>query len=220
MPHWSKRARLKPNIQRIGLSILLITFTLSIFGEQALIRYGQWLSYSNPGATGDIVVAMGDGSGGRADAAFKLLVQQRAKLFFTTSISMVNLLVVADKHSPDPSKIYWGGITKNSFDEALRFRQTMTNYGVTYRRIVLVSDAYHLRRSQWAFQTVLGSSVQVDTYAVPATTPSDPRWWNNSHDRNWVRDETKKFAFYWVYYGLLGQRAPLSPKDFAKPAAK
>lgn len=220
MGYSSKRTQRKVRLKRIGISVLLLIFILLISGERALIRYGQWFSSSNPAAVGDVVIALGDGSGARADAAFKLLIQRRAKLLFTAGIPPETLLIVADKYAPNPSKIYWGGNTKNTFDEALRFRQVMTQYGITYHRIVLVSDPYHLRRSQWAFQTVLGSSVKIDTYAVPSAIPSDPHWWRNSRDRNWVRDETKKFAFYWVYYGLLGQRAPLSPKDLAKKPAK
>lgn len=211
-----KRFRLKTGLRRIGISILLLTFILMTFGEQGLIRYGKWLSPSNPTAVGDIVVALGDGSGARADAAFELLTSQRAKTFFTTSISLDLLHTIAFKHSANLSKIHWGGITKNTFDEALRFRQTMEQAGITYDRIILVSHPYHLRRSQWAFQQVLDPSVQVDTYALPEAIPSDPRWWNSIYSRNWVRDETKKLAFYWIYYGLLGQRKPLSPRDLAR----
>lgn len=220
IPSWLKRTRLKPTLQRVGLSILLPTVIVLVFGEQALIRYGQWLSFSNPAASGDVVVALGDASGTRADTAFELLMHQRAKKFFTTTVPLEKLLIVADRHSPNPSAIYWGGITKNTFDEALRFRQVMSQYGVSYRRIILVSDSYHLRRSQWAFQTVLDPSVEVETYAIPSARSANPRWWKNARDRNWVRDETKKIAFYWVYYGLLGQRTPLSPKDLARRSAK
>ncbi|MGL6344761.1 MAG: hypothetical protein ACRC80_37120, partial [Waterburya sp.] len=39
---------------------------------------------------------------------------------------------------------------------------------------------------------------------------ADPEWWKHQSARKEVFSETKKMAFYMVYYGLLGQEDRLT----------
>jgi uncharacterized SAM-binding protein YcdF (DUF218 family) len=90
----------------------------------------------------------------------------------------------------------------------------MNSANFPYHRVVIVSDRYHLRLSQWAFRQVLGSDIVTITYATPANgAMSDPRWWEHQESLGWVIRETKKSLFYWVYYGLFHSRTPLSTRD-------
>ena len=38
------------------------------------------------------------------------------------------------------------------------------------------------------------------------TLESHRRWWRDRNQRRWVVRESQKLVFYWLYYGLLGQR--------------
>jgi hypothetical protein len=78
--------------------------------------------------------------------------------------------------------------------------------------LVVVSDAYHLRRSRWVVAHYLGCcfegpEVGLKTAAtVPLSLEAHRRWWRDGGQRRWVVRESQKLVFYWLYYGLLGQR--------------
>lgn len=189
------------------LSILVITH------EPILISYGRFLSPSNPQATGDIVVSLGDGI--RIETAVNLLASQKVQALYADVIKPDLLMGIIRERGLSPSQVYWGGYPKNTFDEALAFQRTMRKANFNFRQVVIVSDRYHLYRSRWAFRQVLGEGVEITTYATPANqVMSDPHWWKYTESRDWVFSETKKLAFYWMYYGLFGSRAPISIRDF------
>ena len=200
------------NIVLISLS--LVSINVVIFHEPILIKYGNWLAVSNPKPMADVAVSLGNQN--RIETALKLLARGQVKVVYVDAIDPKELKTIVNKSGFPSSKFYWGGNTKNTFDEALAFQRTMNSAKFPYRQIVIVSDRYHLRRSQWAFHQVLGANVEITTYATPANEAmSDPYWWKHKQSRDWVISETKKFMFYSIYYGLLGRRSPISPKDFA-----
>ena len=196
-------------------SLLILITSITLFHEPILIYYGQWLAPTNPQPTGDVVVSLGGGQH-RIETALSLLESGQVKALYTDAIDPKQLQEIVTKNGLSSSKIYWGGKPKNTFDEALAFHRTMNSANFPYHRVVIVSDRYHLRRSQWVFRQVLGSDIAITTYATPANEAmSDPRWWQHQESLNWVISETKKSLFYWVYYGLFGSRTPLSPRDLA-----
>lgn len=198
----------------IVASLLVVTISIVLFHEPILISYGQWLSPSNPQPIGDVVVSLGGEN--RIETAISLLASGQVKALYADAIDPKQLQEIVTKSSLSSSRIYWGGKPKNTFDEALAFRRTMDRASFPYHQVVIVSDRYHLRRSQWAFRQVLGSDVEITTYATPANEAmSDPRWWKHQQSRDWVISETRKSLFYYLYYGLFGSRTPLSPRDLA-----
>ncbi|MBR8833959.1 MAG: YdcF family protein [Stigonema ocellatum SAG 48.90 = DSM 106950] len=198
----------------IVASLLVVTISIALFHEPLLINYGQWLAPSNPQPIGDVVVCLGGGN--RIETALSLLASGQVKALYTDAIDPKQLQEIVTKSGLPSHKIYWGGYAKNTFDEALAFRRTMNSANVPYHQVVIVSDRYHLRRSQWAFRQVLGSDVAITTHAIPANEAmSDPRWWKHQESLDWVISETRKSLFYYLYYGLFGSRKPLSPRDLA-----
>ena len=191
-------------------------FVLSILvmiHEPILTSYGRFLSPSNPQPIGDIAVSLGDGI--RIETAVNLLASQKVKALYADAIKPELLMKIISERGLLPSQIYWGGYTKNTFDEALAFQRTMRKANFNFRQVVIVSDRYHLYRSRWAFRQVLGEGVEVTTYATPANkVMSDPHWWKYKESRDWVLSETNKLVFYWIYYGLFSSRAPISIRDF------
>ena len=191
-------------------------FVLSILvmiHEPILTSYGRFLSPSNPQPIGDIAISLGDGI--RIETAVNLLASQKVKALYADAIKPELLMKIISERGLLPSQIYWGGYTKNTFDEALAFQRTMRKANFNFRQVVIVSDRYHLYRSRWAFRQVLGEGVEVTTYATPANkVMSDPHWWKYKESRDWVLSETNKLVFYWIYYGLLRSRAPISIRNF------
>ena len=137
-----------------GLTLLFVVFMIH---EPILIRYGQWLSPSNTQAMGDVAVSLGDGK--RIETAVNLLASRKVKALYADGIAPEILMAIAVKRGLSSSQIYWGGYTKNTFDEALAFQRTMSKAKFNYRQVVIVSDRYHLYRSQWAFRKVLGQGI-------------------------------------------------------------
>ena len=159
----------KPTYLRL---LLVIGFAAFLLHEPLLISYGQWLAPSTPNPTGDVAVALGDGT--RIETAATLLVNGYVKAIYSDSDISVPaqadqklLAQVIARHSLSPHQIYWGGKVKNTFDEALAFQHIMNSVNFHFRKIVIVSDQYHLRRSQWAFRQILGPNVIIQTYATP-----------------------------------------------------
>ncbi len=198
----------------IVVSLSVVATSIVLFHEPLLISYGQWLSPSNPQPIGDIAVSLGDGGEIRTQTAASLVASGQVKALYADAIDPKHLQEIVARSGLSSSRIYWGGDPKNTFDEALAFRRTMNEANFPYHQVVIVSDRYHLRRSQWAFRQILGSNVEITTYSTPADeVMSDPRWWKHQKSRNWVTSETRKLLFYYVYYGLFSSRTPLSPKD-------
>ncbi|MBR8833964.1 MAG: YdcF family protein [Stigonema ocellatum SAG 48.90 = DSM 106950] len=198
----------------IFAGLVVICTSIVVFHEPLLISYGQWLAPSNPQPIGDVVVSLGGGN--RIETSLALLAGGQVKALYTDAIDSKQLQEIVTQSGLPSHKIYWGGYPKNTFDEALTFRRTMNSANFPYHQVVIVSDRYHLRRSQWAFRQVLGSDVAITTHATPANEAmSDPRWWKHQESLDWVISETRKSLFYHVYYGLFGSRKPLSPRDLA-----
>jgi uncharacterized SAM-binding protein YcdF (DUF218 family) len=193
----------------------VVLLIVVITHDPILTSYGQWLSPSNPHAMGDIAVSLG--SGNRIRTAVKLLASQKVKAIYADGLERERLMEIVAERGLPTSQVYWGGYTKNTFDEALAFKRVMSEANFNYRQVVIVSDNYHLYRSRWAFRQVLGEGIEITTYATPANKVMfDPQWWKHEYSRDWVFSETKKLLFYWIYYGLFGSRSPLSPRDFWK----
>ncbi len=131
-------------------SLLILVTSITLFHEPILIYYGQWLAPSNPQPTGDVVISLGDKN--RIETAVSLLASGQVKALYADVIDPKQLQEIVTKNGLSPSKIYWGGKPKNTFDEALAFHRTMNSANFPYHRVVIVSDRYHLRRSQWAFR--------------------------------------------------------------------
>jgi uncharacterized SAM-binding protein YcdF (DUF218 family) len=191
---------------------LLVTFTTVLIHDPLLISYGHWLSPSNSKAIGDIAICLGGGN--RTETGVKLFVNGQVKALYADGIDKQNLMEIASANGLPFNKVYWGGYTMNTFDEALTFRRTINSVNFPYQKVVIVSDKYHLQRSKWAFRQVLGKDVEITTYSTPSNEAmSDPRWWKHKQSRDWVISETQKFVYYKIYYGFLGSRTPFSPDE-------
>ena len=211
---------LKP-IQYLRFSIVVISVIIWLNAQSILISYGKWLSPSTFHPSGEIAVVLA-GNPHRLKVGVQLLARGQVQAIYSASPSpdltptrkrreAKILARLLKKNSIPKQKSYWGIKTvKNTFDEALTFQQTIDQLGLHPHQIVIVSDPYHLQRALWTFRLVLGKEVIVQTQG---TFNPDPNWWRERESRQQVFWETLKLPWYWLYYGLLQSKTPLSPRD-------
>ena len=89
----------------------------------------------------------------------------------------------------------------STYEEAALLRNYAAMHG--QRSVLVVTSAYHSRRSLWTFRRVFkGSGVEVGLVAAPTgqQTPSPASWW--LRPRGWpiVAGEYLKFVYYWLRY--------------------
>lgn len=71
--------------------------------------------------------------------------------------------------------------------------------------ILLVTSAYHTRRSLWTFQKSaeknnLQIQIGIESPQVGIQTPPKFTWWLSRKGWNWVGGEYVKFLYYWLSY--------------------
>ncbi|MCY7348171.1 MAG: YdcF family protein [Pyrinomonadaceae bacterium] len=88
-------------------------------------------------------------------------------------------------------------------DEAELFVKTAREQNL--KSILLVTSAYHTRRTLWTFEKVLAESglkTEIGIASAPfgQQTPSPNFWWLSPFGWNLVAGEYVKSFYYWVYY--------------------
>ena len=113
--------------------------------------------------------------------------------------------------------LYCGELVESTFHEAQAFQRKLPEIKNPVKKIILVSDRYHLRRGVWSFNQVLGDEIEVTAYSTPSPPEiADPQWWKHQSSRKQVISETKKMGFYFLYYGLLNQGKLITHGDYNK----
>lgn len=85
--------------------------------------------------------------------------------------------------------------------EAQEFKEKSTREN--WQTVLLVTSAYHTRRTRWTFDRVFeNKAVEFGIAAPPAggQTPPPGYWWLTPHGWNFVAGEYVKSFYYWVYY--------------------
>ncbi len=71
-----------------------------------------------------------------------------------------------------------------------------------WKSVIIVTSAYHTKRSLWTFEKVLGTGTKVGIISSPTgeQTPPPSIWWLSPKGWNYVAGEYVKFVVYWMYY--------------------
>lgn len=105
-----------------------------------------------------------------------------------------------------------GGVPKNAIvempqlvagtdEEAKAFKFEIEARGLT--SVVVVTSAYHSRRSLWTFERILRDKqieIGIEHAAVGLQTPEPTFWWLRPRGWQMVAGEYVKSAVYWTYY--------------------
>jgi uncharacterized SAM-binding protein YcdF (DUF218 family) len=86
-------------------------------------------------------------------------------------------------------------IHDNTAQEAQTFRELAMKNG--WRRIIVVTSKYHLRRAGFAIRREMGGTgVEVEMHGTRYEEVSPDRWWTTRSDLRWVLDEGAKLIAY------------------------
>ncbi len=96
---------------------------------------------------------------------------------------------------PGPAIIQPARIHANTAQEAQTLHELARQHG--WRRIIVVTSPYHLRRAAFAIRRELkGTDVEVDMHGTRYEPAHPDRWWANREDLLWVLDEGAKLIAY------------------------
>lgn len=93
--------------------------------------------------------------------------------------------------------------TSGTIDEARVLRVKLGETG--WKKILIVTSAYHTRRAFWTFEKVLAdgdvkTEIGIESAPVGQQTPPPLFWWLTVRGWNDVAAEYVKSLYYWVYY--------------------
>ena len=175
------------------------------------VAYSQWLSPVSADPRADLAVALGGGD--RLAKAMELFRRGQVGGIYVDAIDLEELNRTLAAGGVPRGRVLWGGDgVDTTFAQAQALAGQLQRTGLPHGSLVVVSDPYHLRRSRWVVAHYLGCcfegpEVGLKTAAtVPLSLEAHRRWWRDGGQRRWVVRESQKLVFYWLYYGLLGQR--------------
>lgn len=86
-------------------------------------------------------------------------------------------------------------IHDNTAQEAQTFRELAMKNG--WRRIIVVTSKYHLRRAGFAIRREMGGTgVEIEMHGTRYEEVNPDRWWTTRSDLRWVLDEGAKLIAY------------------------
>lgn len=215
-------AKIYKDYRKAFYSFLVLASVSLVTWEPLATSYGQWLAAGESNPKADISVLL-SGSKKRLETLIQLYAQGRVNAVYyaagsdETTADLEAYRSIFAKYDIPNENLYCGGLVKSTYDEAQTFQRKFAEITRPVKRIVLVSDRYHLRRGIWTFQQVFGEDLEITAYST-ASSPeiADPQWWKHQAAREQVLSETQKLAFYMVYYGLLGSKSLLTHGDYDK----
>ena len=102
---------------------------------------------------------------------------------------------------PEDALVTPGRIHDNTAEEAQTLRDLARQHG--WRRVIVVSSKYHLRRAGVACRRALrGTGVEVVLRGSRYDDSEPERWWSRRSDIRWVASETPKLIAYLLGFGL------------------
>jgi uncharacterized SAM-binding protein YcdF (DUF218 family) len=212
-----------PKGYKISFFSLLGLVAISLVTWKPLaLNYGKWLAAGESNPTGDMSVLL-SGSEKRLNTLIQLYTKGNVKaVYYAAGIDEkpAQLRIYRDifeKYDVPKENLYCGELVESTYHEAQAFQRKLTEVKQPIDKIVLVSDRYHLRRGIWSFEHIFGKDLEITAYSTPSSSEMlDPEWWKHEAARKQVFSETKKMAFYIIYYGLLGQEDRLTHGHYNK----
>lgn len=94
-------------------------------------------------------------------------------------------------------------VVESTHDEAVLLEKTLKEQNL--KSVLLVTSAYHTRRTLWTFEKVLRENddfLKIGIESPPAgqQTPTPSCWWLSRMGWRFVGGEYLKIVYYWLYY--------------------
>ncbi len=183
-----------------------------IFQHQPILSsYAEFYTVNNTSSGADAIVVLSGGKATRIPHALKLFAENYAPrllltdekkmnvrfahLFSTNeeiAQAMIDELKLSVPIITVPS--IKGGAT-STFDEAYDLRKFSEKEG--FKRLILVTDAFHTRRAYHTFQTVFsGSEIQLEMSAAQNDIFNESNWWTSDQGISAYVLESIKYPVY------------------------
>lgn len=200
-------------------SLLGLLSIAAVSWKPLATSYGNWLAAGESNPKGDLSVLL-SGSEERLETLIGLYTKGNVEgIYYAAGIDekladLESYRGIFAKYDLPSDRLYCGELVESTFDEAQAFQRKLKEIQDPVDKIVLVSDRYHLRRGVWSFKKVLGKDIEIAAYSTPSSPEmADEQWWKHEASRKQVVSETKKMAFYMLYYGLLGRESLITHGD-------
>ncbi len=146
----------------------------------------------------DVIVALSGGSG-RFEEAIRLLQEGRAPVLFLVGFQPH---AVAARFAAAPvaaalareGRIVVEPRSGSTLEDAERTRALVADRGA--RSVLLITSAYHMRRADFTFRTLLPASVDLHTWPVRSSTFRSGLWYQDELSRRVILTEFLKYLFY------------------------
>jgi len=188
------------------LVVVLVAIVLCLSWRPVLLAVGDFLVVQDELVPADVIHVV-SGPDYRVDHSIQLYKQGYGKhLFYTGRGSQAgNEKRRAIRQGVPPEAITADGSSVTStYSEAVRLQAFIARSEMPIRSVIVVSDAYHMRRTKWAYEHVLGDQVQVLMSPVPfESSPLQREWWADRRSLKRVLEEYVKLAYYWARYKVF-----------------
>jgi uncharacterized SAM-binding protein YcdF (DUF218 family) len=199
--------------------LVVLALVVLAAGAFAFTRLGTYLYAEDPLARADVIVILAGTTAERPLEAADLYREGHAPLVMLThglvepAVRMLrergialpteadmNRQVLERSGVPADAILLLPQLHDNTAQEGETLRQMAAERG--WRRVIVVSSKYHLRRAGFALRRELGANGVEVVMRGSRYDPSNPdRWWESRHDWRWMLSELPKFAAYVVGLG-------------------
>lgn len=173
-----------------GLGLLVGIFLIAFTSAGLIYEYSDTIDTSDLPQNVDGIVVLAGAKGRISEAAdlwlkFYRESPSRSPLLYVSGMGQKsNWSVFAQQVRPEVLKVI------REKDVILETQSTTTEENAMWLQnslnilkwdhIVLVTSNYHMRRSLYIFQTVLGSQIEIDTYSVQPEPYRDGKWYKDA----------------------------------------
>jgi uncharacterized SAM-binding protein YcdF (DUF218 family) len=160
-------------------------------------------------AHADLMVVLGGDSGDRGLTAVRLFAAGMAPRVLLTGMEASPPEVrraylhwraqVLSEAGVPPERLEYDAESANSWEEAVNTRRLMEARG--WRRVLVVSDPYHMRRLSWTWRRVFeGSGLEYSLVATSSEFWKPDSWWRDERSGAAVIMEYIKLGYYLAKY--------------------
>ncbi|MBN2046670.1 MAG: YdcF family protein [Anaerolineaceae bacterium] len=191
--------------------IILLTLTAVLFRRTILIGVGKFLIVEDDLHPADIIHVIA-GLDHRTNYGIQLYHAGYADQLFLTggwclehqdihaqvaAKQAVEQGVAAEDIIIDDTEII------STYEEAGRLKIYIEQSPTPIESVIVVSDAFHMRRARWAYRRVLGKDIEILMAPVPLDeSPYLSEWWTEFNSRQMVIEEYTKFIYYIARYQI------------------
>ena len=196
----------------IFVFLLIGIYATAIFQYQSILKiYAEFFTVNNATSGADAIVVLSGGKATRIPHALNLFADGYAPRLFLTdekklNVRFVHLFSTNEEIAQamiDELKLsvpiitvpsLKGGAT-STFDEAYDLLKFSEKEG--FRKLILVTDAFHTRRAYHAFQTVFaGTEIRLEMSAAQNDIYDETNWWTSDKGISAYVLESIKYPVY------------------------